>query len=464
MQLSPTSRKPFPVNNSENTGSDAVVLDRRWKLFLFALILIAAAEFVIRGPARAIGSGAGFNDFLSPYVQTRAWIRGIDPYSPKSLLELWPGEATQFEFLRREVADGSILTKRGIPTAYPLTCFFLLAPLASLPWPVSNAVWAALNVAMFALMIWALISLTDLTQHKLRTYAFVICALALAPFHTGIATANIAVLAVELSVIAMWTASKRYDVVTGILLALAIGLKPQIGLCFLAYYVLRRRWPIFGVAVFVVVAIGALAVLRLDLNHVTWINNYVSDNRALFGPGILSDFKPDNATRFGLINLQLIIYSLAGPSAPANALAIAIAGSMFVGFVWLLSENDDNGTGLLPMSSIAVLSLLPIYHRFYDAALLILPLCWYLAGRRRNKPVPALLGLFLIFPFFLPGGSLLEILRDRGHIPSGIERTWWWNSIVMPHEVWCLLLLGSLLLYEMWSRRSAPMARTAIRS
>jgi len=349
-------------------------------------------------------------------TQTRAWIRGIDPYSPKSLLELWPAEATQFEFLRREVADGSILAKRGIPTAYPLTCFFLLAPLAWLPWPVANAVWAALNVAMFASMIWALISLTDLGRNRKRTYAFVICALALAPFHTGIATANIAVLAIELSVIAMWTARKRYDVVTGILLAIAIGLKPQIGLCFLAYYFFRRRWSIFGTAPFFIVAIGAVAALRLQLSHVTWINNYVSDNQALFGTGILSDFKAENATRFGLINLQLIIYSLAGPSAPANIVAFAIAGFMFAGFVWLLRGNNENGAGLLPISTIAVLSLLPIYHRFYDAALLILPLCWYLAGRRDQQTSARAAGITSHIPVFLARGIVARsIAGSRAH-------------------------------------------------
>jgi len=60
--------QPIPVDSPSNSASDPVVLDGRWRLFLVALVLIAAGEFVLRGPARAIGSGAGFNDFLSPYA------------------------------------------------------------------------------------------------------------------------------------------------------------------------------------------------------------------------------------------------------------------------------------------------------------------------------------------------------------------------------------------------------------
>ena len=115
------------------------MLSRNWRFFLAALILLAAGEFLLRGPMRALGPGAGFNDFLPPYVQAKAWVQGIDPYSPTSLLELWPAEATRFEFLPKEVADGSLVTKRGIPTAYPPTCFLLLAPFMLLSWPLSTS-------------------------------------------------------------------------------------------------------------------------------------------------------------------------------------------------------------------------------------------------------------------------------------------------------------------------------------
>jgi hypothetical protein len=57
--------------------------------------------------------------------------------------------------------------------------------------------------------------------------------------------------------------------------------------------------------------------------------------------------------------------------------------------------------------------------------------------------------LLLMLPFLIPGGTLLETMQAEGHIPSVLVSHWWWEAIVMPHEVWALFLLGVLLLYEM---------------
>src|ERR1700685_3413819 len=93
----------------------------KWTALCLALLLLAGAEFVLRGPGRAVYLATQYNDFLSLYIQAHAWARGQDPYSPETLLSLWPAEASHFSFLAKEVADGSIIAKRGIPTAYLIT-------------------------------------------------------------------------------------------------------------------------------------------------------------------------------------------------------------------------------------------------------------------------------------------------------------------------------------------------------
>jgi hypothetical protein len=45
-------------------------------------MLLAASEFIVRGPVRFLRA-ADFNDFISPYIQSRALVRGMDPYSLK---------------------------------------------------------------------------------------------------------------------------------------------------------------------------------------------------------------------------------------------------------------------------------------------------------------------------------------------------------------------------------------------
>ena len=71
---------------------------------------------------------------------------------------------------------------------------------------------------------------------------------------------------------------------------------------------------------------------------------------------------------------------------------------------FLAREHAD--CELLELGALAVSSLLPIYHRFYDASLLVLPLCWAFVSLRktggRTRKVAAA-ALLLMTPFLIPG-------------------------------------------------------------
>jgi hypothetical protein len=418
-----------------------------------ALILASGAEFVVRGPLRAVQSSTQFNDFLSPYIQADAWTRGLDPYSPQTLLRLWPAQAAHLQFVPREVADGSIIAKRGIPTAYPITSLVLIAPLSWLPWNLAYGLWFAINLALFGIMLSALVELSGFSYRDVRGGLLIALVLALAPFHTGFVTGNVALVAVELGMIAVWTARQRHDIATAVLLAVSAGLKPQIGLCFLLYYLVRRQWRVFAGAAVLLTLFAAVGLLRLEFGHTPWVGNYLNDNHVLLESGILANFTPINPMRFGLLNLQVILYSMVGSVGVANRLAELI-GVVFLA-VWLAvvwrGRSRQDELELLDLSAIAVMSLLPVYHRFYDAVLLVLPLCWMVASYRKAR-LPAILALLLMAPFLIPGGTLLQTMQINGRIPSTLSERWWWDTIVMPHEIWALFFLSLVLLYEMAAR------------
>src|SRR5438309_1282444 len=147
------------------------------------VILIACGTFfAYRGPFRAL-TDHGINDLFSPYLQSMAWVRGLDPYSPQSLLAMWPAGGPDRPDAK-EFADGSIVLKHGIPTAYPATSFLILAPLTLLSWPVAKLLWLGASLALFLLAIWSLIRVAKL-QGRRRTI-FIGMSLLLAPFHTGL--------------------------------------------------------------------------------------------------------------------------------------------------------------------------------------------------------------------------------------------------------------------------------------
>jgi hypothetical protein len=425
-------------------------LSKTCKSALFLLALLVASESVLRGPARFLRA-VDFNDFISPYLQSRALISGLDPYSPKVLVQLWPANAHPPEFLAIDLADGSLVIKRGIPTAYPLTCLLLLAPLAVLPWPAAAYVWLAINVCLVFIVIRALFEAIGFQGWDWRGHVFVIFSLALAPLHTGLAAGSIVISTVALCGIAWSTSQGGPEWMAGLLFGLAICLRPQIGLPFLACYLLRRHWSLSAVAVAVVLVLGVLAIAWLAIHGTPWIQNYEADNRTLLSRGILSDFTENNPIRFSLINLQVLTYTIVNDGHYANAISIAICAALFGIWVFLASHNQSSDS-LLTVATIIVLSLLPVYHRFYDAFVLIFPIGWALKEFSGERRLSARCALLLALPFLVPGGTALEKLQASGLISQVISRFWYWRCVVMPHQIWCLLLLSVILLTTMVSR------------
>jgi hypothetical protein len=417
------------------------------KSLLILLVLLAACEFIVRGPVRFLRA-KDFNDFIPPYTQSKALLKGMDPYSPEVLVRLWPDDTHPPSFLARDLAEGSLITKRGIPTAYPLTCLFLIASLAVLPWPVAYYAWLVISVCLTFGLIWSLLLRAGFGREDWRSYAFVAFSLALAPLHTGLAAGSIVIVAVALCGIAVSADQPRNEIISGVFLGLSICLKPQIGLPFLAYYLLRRRWRLSGVAASVVLTTAIFAMTRLAISGTPWIQNYRMDNKVLLSTGILSDFTERNPIRFSLINLQVLLYAIRHQPGLANAFALGLSALLSGIWVFLVLHNRALDA-LLPVSAIAVLSLFPVYHRMYDAFLLIFPLCWAFRELSSAKKQPALGALLLILPFLVPGGSALEQLQASGRIPGTISHSWYWVCIVMPHQIWFLLLLSVLLLAGM---------------
>jgi hypothetical protein len=426
---------------------------RRWG-FLALLLLASGAEFLVRGPIRLARTGTEWNDFLSPYIQAKAWTKGMNPYSAQNFVLLWPSDKAWLQFVAQDAANGTLVAKRGVPSPYPLTSFALLAPFSLLPWPAAQAAWAALNLAAFATSLAALLSLSGVSWREPRALLFLAMGLALAPFHTGIATENPVVLVVGLCVAAVWAANRDRNGASGILLGIAVCLKPQVGLCFLFYYLLRRRWKIAAIVCTWTAVVALIAVSRLAMNGVPWLTTYLENNNSVFGQGAINDFTPANPIWSNMINLQVLLFALAGSAPIARILALMLGALLFG--VWLgLSFRYPQSSQLLHISSLVVISLLPIYHRFYDAALLIWPLCWSLlvAKKRKQERRLSTLTLLLILPFLVPGASLLDQLVLQGRIPAVVVDGWWWNAVVMTHQVWALLLLSLLLLYTLHAIR-----------
>jgi hypothetical protein len=141
-------------------------------------------------------------------------------------------------------------------------------------------------------------------------------------------------------------------------------------------------------------------------------------------------------------------YSVTGNLHAANVIAWSVTGVLVLYWIKLFVRHTDRHE-LLALSALATLALLPIYHRFMDAVLLPLPLCWCLTTREPKHKRMACVVLLLVFSFMIPGASLLAILAASGRFSNHIVSSWWWNVLVMPHEAWAILAISLSLLYAM---------------
>jgi len=408
-------------------------LRRRRKVLLAILLLATGSEFVLRGPVRFFGQAPDWNDFVLLYIPARAWLQGANPYSPQTYARICTetfGEAWSPTALRSH-------------PAYPLSTFVLVSPLAPLPWPAAQKAVAVLAVGLMAAMIVCMIRFAGLDSKPACLFAA--ATLALAPFHTGLATGNISVAAVALACIAVWALGAERNVMAGILLAVVIGLKPQIGLLFLLYYLFRRKWLSCSLATAGVGLILLIGALRMYALGIGWVADFAHNARIWVGSNPADDFASANLMRLTLIDLQVPFYDLTGTR--TMAIVLALAAVAVLALVWLAfflkTETPDD---LLNLSVLAALSLLPVYHRFYDASLLVLPLCW---AFRASAPAYSRLRKacwVLFLPFLFPGASILVRAVSEGRVSNRFLHSWWWQHLLVPHEIWALLLLAVVLL------------------
>jgi Glycosyltransferase family 87 len=428
----------------------AVKRESKWTwVLLWMLLLLSACEFAVRGPLR-FPYAANWNDLAQNYAATRLWLRGQDFARPENFASLWEKE------VHATVSPGTTRTH----IAPPPGTLVLLAPIAVLPWPAAKLVWPMLLVAAAGTIIWSLARLVGFTRSQPRTYGFVAFCLALAPLHTGIAGGNETIIVVALCTLGILLASERHDVVAGVLFGAACSLKPHIGAFLLLYYLLRWRWRVFTAAVAFGMLLVLIVILRMQIAGVSWVHDYFHNIQVLAAGNRIDDFTSANPIRFLLINLQVVFYSFTSSATSANIFALATGTLLIAIWGYLTLRETAKETELLALATIAVIGLLPVYHRLYDASILSIPACWCISELTSEMRRVARVALFIMVPFLFPGAAVLQQLARNGRIPESWVSSWWWNGIVMPHQTWVLLLLVLVLLYALGRKQSQAVSKS----
>jgi hypothetical protein len=419
---------------------------RNLRIILWILIVLAGAEFAVRGPIRYLNERSNWNDLSQNYTASKLWLKGQSPSDPENFVALWKQEGHS----RLDLDD--IRTH----LAPPLGGLVVLAPIAALPYRTARIAWIILLTISVGATVWALARTTGLGLNDLRMLAFAAACLAFAPFQTGLASGNTSIFVIALCALAIWAASERRDVAAAILFGIACAVKPQLGAFLVLYYLVRRRWRLFITSVATTLVLNVIAIVYLQMRGISWFEGYLHNARGFVSANPIDDFTTYNPARFALINLQVPFYSITKNSYYSNWLAFGVAGTLVCVWIYFVTRKE-HAPEMLCLSAISTVALLPVYHRFYDASLLSIPLCWCIAHAFATSETIERLGLVLLSLFLFPGSVILEQWATYGRIPDSIARSWWWNGVVMPHETWAILLMSVVFLYAIKRSSSQSM-------
>jgi hypothetical protein len=175
---------------------------------------------------------------------------------------------------------------------------------------------------------------------------------------------------------------------------------------------------------------------------VPWWSDFVQRTRQFGAIGDANDFSLANPARYELTNLQVIVGSVTSNRSVANLVAIAV-GLLLVG-AWWVAVKRNGRSDLLAFATINIILLLPSYHRFDDASVLVfLFAAAFLDGReiwlRRIAIATALL-----FAFPIP--AALVLLAESGRIPAHLLMNTGFQVICLAVDIWFLFFVAVFLI------------------
>lgn len=317
-------------------------------------------------------------DFKEYYLGSRCLLEHHDPFNQADLAAMYEGEAGNSV---PHLCPGCWQRSTDHMTPNFPTTFLLVTPLAVLPWGAAKTIWITLTAGCYILAIFLMMNVG--ADYAPRFCAFMIY-LFLINSELLLASGNAAGIVIGLSIIAAWTILRnRFALAGALCLALALVMKPHdAGLIW--FYLLLAGGDVRKRALQTLAMAGAFAAAAaLWTWHIApqWVQELLSNESALVSPGGINDPGPASTGNSGvdlIISLQTIVSRFLDNPHFYNPVVYLICGALLL--VWMrktLRSPFTQERAWFALAAIAPLSMLFLYHRRYDARLLLIaiPAC-----------------------------------------------------------------------------------------
>jgi Glycosyltransferase family 87 len=422
------------------------------------MLIVGSIFFVAIGALMEHFNPLRMTDFLQIYASARCVAHHHDPYKADELLAFYQSDSGGIP------TDSGVVSRtyRKIVFIAPNlpTTLFLIAPISALPWKWAVVVWMALIAACFIVACYFVWRVGADSAPRLcgGLILFIL-------INSGLLleTGNTAGLAVSLSVIAACCFLEDRFVPAGVVcLAVALIMKPHdagpVWLYFLLAGSSQRKRALQAAGLTAVLIIPAVMWVAHSAPH--WSAELQANLAGGLGSGGLNNPGPTTQGGRGIgqiISLQAVLSLIRDDARFYNPVAYILCGALLL--LWCvrtLRVGFSRRAAWLALAAIAALTMLPFYHRTYDARLLLLavPACagLWIQGRAAGR-VALLLTLAAII---LTGDIFWVVLFQITHY-SGPSV--FYGMIPAP-----LMLLALGVFYLCVYLREAPAAPAAVDS
>jgi hypothetical protein len=342
------------------------------------LLLLGSVVFLLLGTVMERSSVISMVDFKAVYYGAKCLVQHRDPYEQGEILRVYQADGGGFpsDPINSRLVHEAVLVFVNLPTT-----LLFLAPFTALAFGPAHLLWISLidaSLIVASLLIW------DIGADFAPVLSGALIGILLANSEVLVMVGNTAGIVTSLCVVAVWCFLRHRFALIGILcLAVGMAIKPHDAVLVWLFFLLsgkvyrkRALQTLFAVAVFSLTAF-------LWAWHVAphWIQELQSNLLATSASGAINDPALASQGQHALgmiINLQSAISVLwDDPRIYNPASYLLIAPLLLIWALVTLCFRSSPARAFLALAAIAALSMLPTYHRPYDAKLLLLtvPAC-----------------------------------------------------------------------------------------
>ncbi len=380
-------------------------------------LLLSFGLSLLFGFGTLFAARGGAIDLQGVFYFSRCLLQHHDPYKLADVTQ------TYRDALRNPPPEGVFDREKDyLPCVYQPTILPLLVPFVWLGWSLAWRVWAALLVAGFFA---SALLMEHTASRRAPGVALALTCLALAGAQLSIATGNPAAIATSLCAVAVWCfLENRFPWLGVLCMALSLLIKPHDSGLIWLYLVfagsLYRRRALQALAIVMPCAVAS--VVWVSIAAPRWLPELKTNlaQHAAAGnpdfPGALT-FTERVVTKT-VLSLQSAVAVFTRDPRIYNTVACAVCGLLFLAIAAATLRRVRAAGALSPdelwlgLAALAPLALLAVYHRPYDARLLVLtiPGCALLArrGGLAGRVSVALTAIALLFTGDLTCALLLQ--------------------------------------------------------